>query len=81
MPLLSAWEIQRLADEDIVGFHRDLPPFRAARMDWRRFPLLVDRTEMPPPPLAPLPHLSALCRRPRTPGASFPECIDLDERN
>jgi type IV secretion system protein VirD4 len=81
IPLLSAWEIQRLADEDILGFHRALPPFRAKRMDWRAFPALVERAKLPPPPLAPLPHLSALCRRPSAPGASFPECIDLDERN
>src|SRR3712207_2319190 len=81
MPLLSAWEIQRLADEDIVGFHRDLPPFRATRMDWRRFPFLVERTEMPPPQLASLPELPPVCRRPSAQDSPFPECIDLDGRN
>jgi type IV secretory pathway TraG/TraD family ATPase VirD4 len=81
MPLLSAWEIQRLADEDIVGFHRDLPPFRATRMDWRRFPHLVERTKMPPPQLARLPELPPVCRRPSVQGSPFPECIDLDARN
>src|SRR3712207_9210266 len=28
VPLLTAWEIKQLADEQIVGFHRRLPPFR-----------------------------------------------------
>ncbi len=81
MLLLSAWEIQRLADEDIVGFHRDLPPFRATRMDWRRFPLLVQRTTLPPPQLASLPELPPVCRRPSVQDSPFPECIDLDGRN
>ena len=35
IPLLTAWEVQRLRDEEIIGFHRLLPPFKARRMDWR----------------------------------------------
>jgi type IV secretion system protein VirD4 len=55
VPLLSAWELKQLRDEDVLGFHRNLPPFRAQRMDWRRFPLLVQRQLIPPPALSPLP--------------------------
>lgn len=58
MPLLTAQEIKQLADEDILGFHRRLPPFRARRMDWRRFPLLVQRRRLPPPALPALPALA-----------------------
>jgi hypothetical protein len=44
-------------DEDIIAFHRLLPPFRAKRMDWRRLPILVQRQAMTPPQLFALPHL------------------------
>jgi hypothetical protein len=40
-----------LGDEDIIGFHRDLPPFRGKRMDCRHFPVLTQRRRMPPPQL------------------------------
>jgi type IV secretory pathway TraG/TraD family ATPase VirD4 len=43
IPLLTAQAIKQLGDEDIIGFHRRLPPFKARRMDWRRFPVLVQR--------------------------------------
>jgi type IV secretory pathway TraG/TraD family ATPase VirD4 len=55
IPLLTAWEIKQMKDEDIIGFHKNIPPFRAKRMDWRRFPLLVQRQMIPPPELSPLP--------------------------
>jgi type IV secretion system protein VirD4 len=58
IPLMTAWEIKQLRDEEIIGFHRLLPPFRATRMDWRRFPLLVKRQQIPPPPLQPLPTIA-----------------------
>ena len=35
--------------------HRRLPPFQAKRLDWRRFPLLVQRQAIAPPKLFPLP--------------------------
>jgi type IV secretion system protein VirD4 len=57
IPLLTAQDIKRLRDEDIIGFHRNLQPFRAKRMDWRRFPILAQRRDMPPPDLAILPPL------------------------
>jgi type IV secretion system protein VirD4 len=58
IPLLTAQEIKQLKDEDIIGFHRQLPPFRAKRMDWRHFPILKERQAMPPPELSVLPNLA-----------------------
>ncbi len=55
--LMTAQAIKQLGDTDIIGFHRNLPPFRAHRMDWRRFPLLVKRQRIPPPRLPLLPPL------------------------
>jgi hypothetical protein len=55
---MTAQEIKQMADEDIIGFHRQLPPFRAKRMDWRHFPILQKRQAMPPPELSPLPELA-----------------------
>jgi type IV secretion system protein VirD4 len=57
IPLMSAQEIKQMTDEEIIGWHRGLPPFRAKRMDWRRFPLLVQRQAIPPPALSALPQL------------------------
>jgi type IV secretory pathway TraG/TraD family ATPase VirD4 len=58
IPLMTAQEIKQLADEQIIGFHRQLPPFMAKRMDWRHFPDLVKRQAMPPPELSALPDLA-----------------------
>ncbi len=55
---MTAQEIKQLQDEDILGFHRLLPPFRAKRMDWRTYPTLVQRHGIPPPVLAALPQLT-----------------------
>jgi type IV secretion system protein VirD4 len=57
IPLMTAQEIKQMPDEDIIGFHRNVPPFRAKRMDWRTFPLLVQRQQIRPPILQPLPKL------------------------
>jgi type IV secretory pathway TraG/TraD family ATPase VirD4 len=45
VPLLTAQEIKQLGDEDVIGFHRRLPPFQAKRMDWRRFSALAKDAE------------------------------------
>ena len=58
VPLLTAWDIRQLHDEHIIGFHRQLPPFKATRMDWRNIPVLAKRHGLPPPPLSPLPELT-----------------------
>ena len=55
--LMTAQEIKQLEDDEIIGWHRNLPPFRAKRMNWRRFPLLRQRQAIPPPPLSALPAL------------------------
>jgi type IV secretory pathway TraG/TraD family ATPase VirD4 len=57
VPLLTAGEIKMMRDEDIIGFYRRLPPFQAKRMDWRRFPTLRQRHNLPPPTLPTLPPL------------------------
>src|SRR3954453_9187975 len=55
--LLTAWEIKQLRDEQIIGFHRRLPPFKATRMDWREVELLASRQGLTPPVLPFLPDL------------------------
>jgi type IV secretory pathway TraG/TraD family ATPase VirD4 len=57
VPLMTAQEIKQLRDEEIIGFHRRLPPFKARRLDWRCFPLLAQRKHIPPPQLSALPPL------------------------
>jgi type IV secretion system protein VirD4 len=57
IPLLTAQAIKQLGDEDIIGFHRRLPPFQGKRMDWRRFPVLVQRHNLPVPKLSALPRV------------------------
>jgi type IV secretory pathway TraG/TraD family ATPase VirD4 len=57
VPLLTAQEIKQLTDEEIIGFHRHLPAFKAKRMDWRRFPILTQRQRIPAPRLSALPKL------------------------
>jgi type IV secretory pathway TraG/TraD family ATPase VirD4 len=58
VPLLTAQEIKQLGDEDVIGFHRRLPPFQAKRMDWRRFGVLAERQRRPTPRLPTLPELT-----------------------
>jgi type IV secretion system protein VirD4 len=55
--LMTAQEIKQMPDEQIIGFHRELPPFLATRMDWRRFPVLMERQAISPPELSVLPAL------------------------
>jgi type IV secretion system protein VirD4 len=55
--LLSSQEILQMADDEIIVFYGDLPPFRAKRMDWRRFPVLKRQCNLKPPTLPPLPVL------------------------
>jgi type IV secretion system protein VirD4 len=60
IPLLTAQEILQLADTQIIGFHRHLPPFHLSRMDWRSQPLLCKRRTIPAPQLPRLPSLADL---------------------
>jgi len=41
IPLLSAQDFLRYKDHEVIGFHRSLPPFKLARMDWRQHPLPI----------------------------------------
>jgi type IV secretion system protein VirD4 len=66
--LMTAQEIKQMRDDEIIGFHRNLPPFKARRMDWRGFPLLIERRSLPPPQLSALPSLDE--RLPDPPGRS-----------
>jgi hypothetical protein len=56
---MTAQDIKQLRDDDIIGFYRLLPPFRAKRMDWRNFPSLTLRQAIPAPQLVTLPDLAA----------------------
>lgn len=60
VPLMPAWDIQRLRDEQVILFHRNLPPFRGKRMNPQHFPLLRQRRKMPPPQLPTLPELEKM---------------------
>jgi type IV secretion system protein VirD4 len=62
IPLMPAHEIRLMDMQEIIGFRAGirLRPFRARRMDWRRFPVLAQRQRIPPPQLAVLPQLDEL---------------------
>ena len=60
IPLLTAQEIMQLRDEDIICFHRRLPPFKLNRMDWRQHPQLTHRRAIPAPELFSLPKIPDL---------------------
>jgi type IV secretory pathway TraG/TraD family ATPase VirD4 len=60
IPLLTAFDIHRLGDEDIIGFHRHLPAFQLKRMSWLNFRVLQEREAIPPPPMPVLPPLRHL---------------------
>jgi type IV secretory pathway TraG/TraD family ATPase VirD4 len=57
VPLMAAHEIRQMGKDRVIGFHRDLPPFRARRMDWRRFPGLARGRALAAPALHPVPPL------------------------
>lgn len=57
IPVLSRQEILQLPDEAVIGFCRNLPPFKEQRVDWRRFATLTARQKIAPPQLPPLPKL------------------------
>jgi len=70
IPLLTAWDIQRMKDTDIIGFHRDIPPFRAKRMNYLNFPEHLRRSKIAPPQVKPLPDVGDI---PDLGGQSPPE--------
>src|SRR5205823_2944501 len=60
VPLMTAQEILQLRDDEVLGFHRRLPPFRIRRMDWRTHALLAQRAHMTAPTLSPLPEVTEI---------------------
>ena len=60
IPLMTAQEIMQLKDEQVLAFHRRLPPFKARRVDFRNHSQLVKRRELPPPRLSALPEVVEL---------------------
>jgi type IV secretory pathway TraG/TraD family ATPase VirD4 len=51
IPLVSAQDFLHYQDHEVIGFHRALPPFKLARMDWRQHPLLQKRRSVSAPEL------------------------------
>ena len=60
IPLLTAQDIMQLRDEEIICFHRRLPPFKISRMDWRQHPILKQRHSIPAPEVQTLPQIADL---------------------
>jgi type IV secretory pathway TraG/TraD family ATPase VirD4 len=60
LSLINAQAIMRMKDDEIIGFHRHLYPFRMHRVDWRQHTLLKKRHGWPPPLLSPLPVLPVI---------------------
>ena len=60
IPLLSAHDFLRYQDHEVIGFHRALPPFKLARMDWRQHTILQQRRTVQPPKLPALPVVADL---------------------
>ena len=60
IPLITPQDIMQLKDEEIICFHRRLPPFKISRMDWRHHPTLAQRRNIPAPQLPPLPQIADL---------------------
>src|SRR6266568_773162 len=57
IPLLTAQAIKQMKDHEIIGFHRRLPPFKMRRVDWRSYPELMQKRNMPAPQLLALPAI------------------------
>jgi type IV secretory pathway TraG/TraD family ATPase VirD4 len=57
IPLMTAQDVLQLHDDEVIGFHRNLPPFKMRRIDWRLHKHLVQRNQMPAPELSLLPSV------------------------
>jgi type IV secretion system protein VirD4 len=57
IPLMTAHAIKKLGTEEVMVFYRDLDPAIVRRLDWRRFPVLTQRHQIPPPLISPLPQI------------------------
>jgi len=66
VPLLVAQDVLQLPAEHVLVFHRDQPPARAERADWRTVRGLRSRQGLPTPPVPTLPPAPGL---PDVPGS------------
>ncbi len=78
IPLLTAWEIRQMKDEDIIGFHRHLPPFMLKRVDWRHHTTLQQRRSIKAPQLPALPRTPDVPEHPGGSRASQPNATYID---
>ena len=55
VPLVTAQEVMKLKDHEMIVFHRNLPPFKIRRVEWWRHPIFRHRRNMAAPALSWLP--------------------------
>ena len=67
-----------MGDSEIIGFHRDIPPFRQKRMNYLNFPQLLRRSKIPPPPVHFLPSVPDIPDLSATQQPEMPEFFDPD---
>lgn len=79
IPLLTPQDIMQLEDEEIIAFHRKLPPCKLKRIDWRTSPLFRERVSLQPPAVFPLPETPQLSFQ--TEGETPQEYVDPDRLN
>ncbi len=80
VPLLVAQDVLQLPAEHVLVFHRDQPPARAQRADWRSVGGLRSRQGLPTPPVPSLPSAPGL---PDVPGSGPDDgqlVLDVDDR-
>jgi type IV secretion system protein VirD4 len=77
IPLFASQDIAHLKDKQIIGFHRDLFPFKLNRCDHRNHLIFQKRRGMPAPQLAKLPALADMPVR-STQQFSHADFIDPD---
>jgi len=70
--LTTPQEIMQLPDQKIIAFHRNLPPIKMHRMDWRRYDILNKRHNLPIPTINPLPPVPQLAFLPALADISAP---------
>ncbi len=78
IPLLTAWEIRQLKDEEIIGIHRNIPPFRMKRIDWRQHSTLHNRRSMQAPQLPALPQIADIPELPEGSLTTHPNAAYID---
>jgi hypothetical protein len=67
-----------MGDTQIIGFHRDLAPFRADRMNYLNFAELVRRSKIQAPPVFALPAVPDIPELTEPATSEMPEFFDPD---